>query len=194
MSTMTTGPPGYERTVSTRRRVARRALAVLVSIALLVGAGLAAYWYLMKPDVSSTSLRCVAPSGAASSGTVARTSTKAAAIAPEKVTVNVYNTTTQAGLAGRTATELRRRGFKVDKVGADPKDKEIAGVAELRYGPKGSAQATTLNAHVGASKSARDKRKDSSVDLVLGASYKQMRSPDQAGAVLQPTTARPPGC
>lgn len=193
MSTLTPlNPPGYERTVSPARLAARRALAVLLGIAVLVGAGVAAYWYLMKPDVASTSTRCVTPSPGASAG--ASSATKPPSIAPEKVTVNVYNTTTRAGLAGRTASELRSRGFKVDKVGGDPKGSEVAGVAELRFGAKGAAKASTLNAHVGSTKSVRDKRKDGSVDLVLGATYKRLRSPEQASGVLEPATARPSGC
>ena len=56
-----------------------------------------------------------------------------------KVKVSVYNSTNKIGLAGDTAKVLKARGFLINEVGNDPMSKNVQGVAEIRYGPKGAA-------------------------------------------------------
>ncbi|MEU3522823.1 LytR C-terminal domain-containing protein [Streptomyces sp. NPDC038707] len=64
--------------------------------------------------------------------------------APGRITVNVYNATPRSGLAKKTADELRRRGFRIGKVGNAAKayDKKVKGTALLLGSP--AAQDTSL--------------------------------------------------
>ena len=50
--------------------------------------------------------------------------------------MNVYNSTKRAGLAGTTARELSRIGFRINKVENDPLGVSLRGVGEIRFGPK----------------------------------------------------------
>lgn len=47
--------------------------------------------------------------------------------------MNVYNATAKSGLAGRTAEELKKRGFTIGKVGNAPAelDKKVPGTAQV---------------------------------------------------------------
>ena len=60
------------------------------------------------------------------------------------VVVNVLNSTTRSGLAGRTAQRFEQRGFEVDEVKNDPSSRRTPAVAELRYGPNGKPAADLL--------------------------------------------------
>lgn len=91
---------------------------------------------------------------------------------PANTTVNVYNATTKEGLAGRTAAALRERGFTVGKVANDPLGRAVAGPAEVRFGPSGKGHAELVVPMAGKGATlVPDKRKDTSVDLVLGAKF-----------------------
>ncbi len=107
-------------------------------------------------------------------------------------TVNVYNATTKNGLASRTATELRRRGFTVGEVSNDPLKRKVA-AAEIRFGPAGKSRAQLLVPLGGkGTTQVADKRKDASVDLVLGATFASLApapSPTGKPMCASPSTA-----
>lgn len=86
-----------------------------------------------------------------------------------KVKVNIYNGTSTAGLAGRTADEVKARGFKIGETTNAPVT--YAGVARINFGSKGVAQAYTLAAHVPGAELKMDARKNTSVDLTLGSDF-----------------------
>ncbi|GAA4350496.1 LytR C-terminal domain-containing protein [Angustibacter luteus] len=96
-------------------------------------------------------------------------------LTPESVHVNVYNATRRDGLAAKTANALALRSFAIGTYANDPKNERVAGIAIIRYGPKGSAAATVLAKHVAGAKLVNDKRKGAGVDLVLGAKYKSLK-------------------
>lgn len=85
---------------------------------------------------------------------------------PEEVTLNVFNATDRAGLAGRTAEALRERGFEVEGVdNSDP----VEGAGVIRYGPDGQQQAELLAETIDQGLVLDlDEREGTAVDLVLG--------------------------
>jgi LytR cell envelope-related transcriptional attenuator len=169
-----------------KRRHGNRRLAVLVVIAFLLGAGAGGWWWLNRDsDTVRTTSRPVCPS-------VAPTPTPVPATA---VTLNVYNGTDRRGLASSVAAELKKRGFKFGKVANDPLKRKVTGLAEVRSSTAGNAAARTVIGHVGTVVPVPDQRKDASVDLVLGAAFKTLRTPAEAAAAQKPTpVARPSGC
>lgn len=113
---------------------------------------------------------------------------------PQTVTVNVYNATGKAGLAARTADELKKRGFTVGKVGNAPSalDKKVPGTAELVAGPAGIGAATLLGSQVTGASSMADARTDASVDFVIGDGYSALLDPTAAAAALAEATKPSP--
>ncbi|WP_232246555.1 LytR C-terminal domain-containing protein [Kitasatospora mediocidica] len=118
---------------------------------------------------------------------------------PQTVTVNVYNATDKAGLAAKTADELKKRGFTVGKVGNAPSalDKKLPGTAELIAGPAGIGAATLLGSQVAGAASMADTRTDASVDFVVGDAYTALLDPTAAATALadalKPSAAASPG-
>ncbi len=94
---------------------------------------------------------------------------------PATTTVNVYNATTRSGLAARTASELRTRGYLIGDVANDRLEREVAGPAEVRFGPAGASRAQLLIPLGGkGTTQLADKRKSSVVDLVIGEKFTQL--------------------
>ncbi|MDN5767743.1 MAG: LytR C-terminal domain-containing protein [Humibacillus sp.] len=104
---------------------------------------------------------------------------------PADVSLNVYNATNRTGLAGATAKVAAKRGFKVKKVANDPKNATIKASAQIRYGPTGAASAKVVQARVPGSVLVKDKRKDDSVDLVIGNGWKKFGPEPPAPIVTQ---------
>ena len=96
----------------------------------------------------------------------------ATGLRPNDVSLNVYNATNRKGLAAATAKVARERGFQVKAVANDPKDATVKQVAQIRFGPEGAASAKVVQVRVPKAVLVNDKRKDDTVDLVLGAAWK----------------------
>jgi hypothetical protein len=181
-----------------RRRGARllRVVAVLAVFALLGGAT----WYFVlreppsksKPKAAACPTLPAKPVAATQPPRTSRPPRTSQQIVPRQVTVNVYNATKRQGLAARTAAAMRQRGFVIGKIANDPLRKTLAGSAEVRSGVKGKSRAPLVAAHVAGAVSVVDKRTDLTVDLVLGARFTALRTPEQVTALL--TSAKPPGC
>ncbi len=85
------------------------------------------------------------------------------------MTVDVFNGTGRAGLAGTTATALRTAGFGVGSTGnADRRDYART---EIRYDPSREAQARTLAAAVAGAALVERAGIGDSVQLVLGSGF-----------------------
>jgi hypothetical protein len=95
-------------------------------------------------------------------------------VKPSQFKLNVYNATNRNGLARKVAAEMKLRGFAVADIANDPLRRTVKLSAEVRYGAKGKAAAQLVSAEVSGSKLVADKRKDASVDLVLGGAYSQL--------------------
>lgn len=153
-----------------RSRHARRRRA-LVTLSLVVLMLFFAFWYAYSYYQHSDTTRAVATPAC---------TTPAAAPKPGDVVVNVYNATDRAGLAAKTAAELRKRGYKVSTVANDPLQRKVPGPAEVRYGAAGLSGSKLVLGLVKGAKAVHDGRQDASVDLVLGAKFKALSAPPKA--------------
>jgi hypothetical protein len=155
---------GYVRESGYARRQRLRQRRTFVTLGLVVLALFFAFWYALSyytanKDVPAPRQTCVTPT---------------VALPPSKVKVNVYNATTRTGLAAATAKILGDRGFVVGKVDNDPLQKSVKGAAELRFGPAGKGAANVVYRHLTSAKLVQDKRKDATVDVVLGNAWKAL--------------------
>ncbi|MFC1410877.1 LytR C-terminal domain-containing protein [Streptacidiphilus sp. N1-12] len=145
------------------------------------------------------------PSGAASAspsaGSSAAAGTKAGAGAgasagagaalavvpkPTGITVNVYNATDRAGLAGQTAAELKKRGFTIGKIGNAPTalQHKVLGTAQVTGNSAAAKLMTVVGTEVTGAKPVTDLRKDTTVDLILGNGFTTLATPAQAAQAL----------
>ncbi|KGN30309.1 membrane protein [Knoellia sinensis KCTC 19936] len=111
---------------------------------------------------------------------------------PANTTVNVYNASNKNGLAARTATQLKQRGFAIGKIANDPLKRSVK-VVEVRHGPAGKDRAALLTPLGGkGTAQVADKRKDATVDLVLGVGFTDLgKTPTPTGKPMcaSPTTS-----
>jgi hypothetical protein len=116
------------------------------------------------------------------------------AAAVKDTSVRVYNATNRRGLAMSVAKDLQSRGFLVPMWDNDPASAAMKSAAEVRYGPDGLLAARTIAAQVNgiAVLVPDENRVGSAVDLVLGAGFKNLRSPADAAKLLV-TPAQAPG-
>lgn len=180
-------PRGVGGSGRVRRRGRAGRLVLVVAALLVLGVAVAAVWYVRDDSgpavTSSPTLSCRPPSAAPT------------AVAAAQVRVNVYNATKRRGLAARVATQLRKRGFRVAKVANDPAKRKVTGVAEVRASTVGARASRTVGAQVASFVAVPDQRRNASVDLVIGASFRSLRSAAAAAAALRPTAPpRRPGC
>jgi hypothetical protein len=115
---------------------------------------------------------------------------------PAKVRVNVYNATETSGLASKTARAIEKRGFKVGEVANDPVGKPIAGVGQLRFGPKGAEEAQLVLVYVPGAELVELDRKGRKVDFAIGDAFTGLAPQPEVRALLtQPSpVASGPGC
>ncbi|MFE1175838.1 LytR C-terminal domain-containing protein [Streptomyces sp. NPDC058773] len=107
--------------------------------------------------------------------------------APGTLTVNVFNATPRSGLAKRTADELKKRGFKIGKVGNAPAayDKKIKG-AGILLGPDAAVDGPlkVLATQLTGAEQKTDGRKGAELDLVIGDAFKALAPQQQAAKSL----------
>lgn len=92
-----------------------------------------------------------------------------------KVKVNVFNSTSRAGLAKSAANEFRARKFVVGAVGNT--ETGYRGVAAVVSGAAGQAAAFTVQRNVPGSDYFQDGRSDASVDVILTGDYRGLIKP-----------------
>jgi len=167
------------------RQQHRRTTATILIVILML---FFSFWYAYSYYRSSTGSAAPSSSAPACRPFDAKVPTAA------NTTVNVYNATTKNGLAGRTATELRRRGFTVGAVSNDPLKRKITGAAEVRYGPTGKTRAPLIVPLAGkGTTQVADKRKNASIDLVLGAAFTTLAPvPSPTGTPMCPSPSTVP--
>jgi hypothetical protein len=156
---------GYVRESGYARRHRLRQRRMFITLGLVVLALFFAFWYALSYYTSAKEApatprpSCVTPT---------------VALPPSKVKLNVYNATTRTGLASATAKSLADRGFVIGAVDNDPLKKSVKGAVELRYGPAGKSAANVVARHLTSSTLVLDKRKDATVDVVLGNAWKSL--------------------
>ena len=152
-----------EAEVSVNARRKRRQLIVLGVVVLAL---FFAFWYAWSYYQADKSARAAKPPPA----TCAPYDPKV--VTPEKTRVNVYNASSRSGLAGSVSRSLADRGFVIGKVANDNSSRKPPKVAEVRYGPKGEAQAKLLRTSLPKGTAMyKDKRKVVTVDLALGSKF-----------------------
>ena len=118
---------------------------------------------------------------------------------PSTITVNVYNATDRAGLAGQTAALLKKRGFAIGKIGNAPAalQHKVLGTAQVSGNSAAATRMTVLGSEVTGASPVTDLRKDASVDLVLGNGFTALATPAQEAKTLalaaKPVAAPSPG-
>jgi LytR cell envelope-related transcriptional attenuator len=158
-------------------------IAVVVALALGIGAG---WWFAGRDKGSASAAPSSSSSCTAHASTSKSVSPKPVALPdPRTIKVNVYNATKHRGLAKATSVELAARGFTLGSVANDPLNKLINGTAEIRYGTKGAAAAKVVGAQVPDPIMVADKRKDVTVDFVIGERYSSLNTPAQAQTQLK---------
>lgn len=99
---------------------------------------------------------------------------------PADVQVQVLNSTNRAHLAHDVASTMQKLGFKITGVGNDEPGVVVSGVAEIRYGPKGSSSATLLSFYLPGATLVPTQRSDSGVVVSLGTKFKSVATTSQA--------------
>ncbi|MFE4974710.1 LytR C-terminal domain-containing protein [Kitasatospora sp. NPDC056651] len=179
------------------------ALAGLLALALVGLGGVQLYDIFTGKDKNASAQACATPSGKPLAAPTPGETPGAPAAAqgdphaipqPTAVTVNVYNATTKGGLAGRTAEELKKRGFVIGKVGNAPAelDKKVPGTAQVIAGPTGAGAGTLVGSQIAGATVTADARTDTSVDFVIGDSYNALLDETQAAAALALATKPSP--
>ncbi|MFJ5260523.1 LytR C-terminal domain-containing protein [Streptomyces sp. NPDC088387] len=187
------------------RRPRRRGRIVLAVVASTAAIGMVGWGTLQLIDVftggdeaSAAGLksdcgRGVSPSPSASGSAVAGA---VPVPVPGKITVNVLNATTKAGLAKRTADELAKRGFKIGDVGNAAKeyDKKVKGTGIL-LGPSASLKTSlpVLGTQLGGAERRTDAaRKGAEIDLIIGNAFKSLSPRATADKALTTLTSPKP--
>lgn len=163
-----------------RARSGRRPLPPLIFLLVLAVVALGTWWYVLHKNGTDEAARAAACSSAAAAPP---------SLAPSTVTVRVLNATTQQGLATTVAKELQSRGLTVSEVGNDSSGRKVAGVGEIRHGPRGKEAAAYMEVYLKGASDYLDTRATASVDLVIGPDFKQIATPDQVAAALKPGAA-----
>jgi hypothetical protein len=173
-------PPHRPPLTPAQRRARRQAITLLLVGGLLLVSFLfaAAYYggWFSTPK-----------SKAATGGCSTSTATARSKLAPSQVHVNVYNASKRNGLAKKVSGEMKLQGFVTGKVANDPLKADVKTPAQIRYGAKGKAGAQLVASEVPGSKMVLDKRKDATVDLVLGATYSKLSASTATSAGSTPT-------
>ncbi|CAM5286922.1 hypothetical protein SGLAM104S_06831 [Streptomyces glaucescens] len=184
------------------RRPRRRGRLVVLAAASAAVLGMLGWGTLQLIDVFTGNGDKAA---AVASGTGCRTkaapspsASRPAAALPEPgaITVNVLNATTRAGLAKKTADELKKRGFRIGDVGNAPEqyDKKVKG-AGILLGPA-AALKTSLPV-LAAQFPAAERRTDAAhagaaVDLIIGDAFTSLATRPAADKALAALTAPEP--
>ena len=95
---------------------------------------------------------------------------------PEKVHVNIYNSTSRPGLARSVADQLAARKFLVGAVGNTTSS--YRGVALVVSGAAGQSAAFSVQRHVPGSDYVQDGRADASVDVIITGDFKELAKPE----------------
>ncbi|MFB6628671.1 LytR C-terminal domain-containing protein [Streptomyces sp. NPDC056362] len=171
------------------RRPHRRRRIALASAAAVVVLGAAGWGTLQLVDVfSGDGTKTTAGKQADCKPAPKASATPAAALPkPAQITVNVYNATARSGLAKTTADELKKRGFKIGKVGNAPVayDKKVPGAGLLLGAPAATRGAfSVLGTQLAGATAKTDTRGTADVDLIIGTAFKTLSPKATADAAL----------
>ncbi|PVZ56035.1 LytR C-terminal domain-containing protein [Arthrobacter sp. H-02-3] len=95
---------------------------------------------------------------------------------PEKINLNIYNSTSRPGLARSVADQLAARKFIVGAVGNTTSS--YRGVALIVSGAAGQSAAFSVQRNLPGSDYFQDNRTDPSVDVILTGDFKELAKPE----------------
>ncbi len=179
-----------------RRRLQQRQTVIfggLIAVLLAVGLLAGAIWVGMLPAPISRPFSSASPTET----TIVTPCPPQGAtpVAFSEILANVYNGTDRGGLAGETGQALGRLGVVVNQQANWPQG-AYADAVQIVTGPLGVTAGYSLaRIFPGSVVSLDPARGDETVDVVLGAKYEAMLTPDQVAALdpSAPLTA-PEGC
>jgi hypothetical protein len=175
-----------------RSRTKRRRRFVVTGVVGVALAGIGVYGTVSLVGPQSQSPRasgCPARGGSAAAAQSVNPHLPAAG----QIKLNVYNSTNRQGLAASTASVLKQRGFTITKVTNDPLKANLRSAAQIRGNSVDAPAMRVVAAEVAGAELQPDARTDGTVDLVLGAGFTALATPDQVSAALrtqQMTAAR----
>ena len=107
------------------------------------------------------------------------------------ITLNVYNSTSNSGLAATTMKSFTDRGFAAGETGNQP---AFSGAAQISFGVSGVAAAYTVAAHLTDPVLVLDGRKSATVDVTLGSEFTELNPADQVTLDPETPLVAPKGC
>jgi hypothetical protein len=119
-------------------------------------------------------------SGTPQAATTCQSSTSNVVPQPSAVSVNILNSTQRLHLARTVATTMSRRGFHVTGYGNDEPNVVVNGVAEIRYGTKGTQGATLVSFYLPGATLVPTQRPDSQIVVSLGTKFTSVATTAQA--------------
>ncbi|WP_432092174.1 LytR C-terminal domain-containing protein [Streptomyces sp. bgisy100] len=177
------------------RRPRNRRRIVLAVIGAAASVGLVGWGTLQLIDVFTGGTTTRAAGSTACRPAAVATPSAEPVPEPGEITVNVYNATKRSGLAKKTADELKKRGFKVGKVGNAPAayDKKVKGAGILLGAPNGAeSRLKVLGTQLGGASSRSDDRTGEDVDLILGDEFTALEKKKDADRALVDLTSPSP--
>ncbi|MFF7447732.1 MULTISPECIES: LytR C-terminal domain-containing protein [unclassified Streptomyces] len=174
------------------RRPRRRGRLVVATVASVTALGLVGWGTLQLIEVfTGNSDQASAAGTKADCGTKASPSASPTAgtayPAPAKITVNVFNATPRAGLAKKTADELKKRGFRIGDVGnaSAEFDKKVKGTG-LLLGPTSAVSTSlpVLGTQLAGAQARPDGRKGTDLDLIIGTGFRSLTAKATADKAL----------
>ena len=171
-----------------RPRSGRRPLPPLIFLLVLALAAGAVWWSVVRQDRAQRAAEAAACETAEAAPP---------SLDPATVSVRVLNATDTGGLAQQVAGDLQTRGFTISEIANDPTDRQVEGVGEVRYGPRGADAARFLAVHMPGAGTYRDVRADAVVDLVLGPEFTfpdGLATPEEVTAALEAVPEPVAGC
>ena len=95
----------------------------------------------------------------------------------------------------RKGLSVRQTEAEVRKRSREPKpEREVEGVGEVRFGPRGREQARFVAAYLPGAGDHQDTRATAEVDLVLGPQFTALASDDEVAAAVAAGADAPIGC
>ena len=183
------------------RRPRRRGRLVVALVGSVAALGLVGWGTLQLIDVftgngdEASAAGPTADCATKASPSASASASTAAYPKPARITVNVFNATPRAGLAKKTADELKKRGFKIGDVGnaSAEFDKKVKGTG-LLLGPTSAVSTSlpVLGTQLAGAEARPDGRKGTDVDLIIGTGFKSLTPKAAADKALAQLTAPRP--
>lgn len=166
-----------------RKRRRRRTVTAVIGGLMVIGVGAYGLVNLVTAPEQNAAASACKPNAAQALAVRERAKAEAEARAAH-FTLNVYNATDRAGLAARTATQLKQRGFVIGQVTNDPLRSKLTVTAQVRGGQASASELRDVAAEVQGAQIQTDSRNDPSIDLVLGSGFSNLASASQVTAAL----------